>query len=137
MTVTAEMIQAVRWETGDVDIALPIMSSEEISYYLSKHNESIRRASLDVAKSILFKISMSASRRQVDILSIDTTKSAIAYKEALLTYIKNDALNGALGNLLPYAGGISKSDMALNISTSDNNAVLPPVVFTDVTTIVF
>lgn len=136
MSVTPEMIQSVRWETGDVDIALPIMSSDEITYYLNKHGESIRRASLDVAKTILFKLSMSASRRTVDILSIDNTKIATAYKEALLTYIKNDALNGALGNILPYAGGISISDMEAN-NTGDNNYVKPPVVYTDVTTLVF
>lgn len=136
MTITPEMIQSVRWETGDVSIDLPIMSNEELTYYLSKHNESIRRASLDVAKTILFKISMTSSRRTVDILSIDSTKTATAYKEALLTYIKNDALNGALGNLLPYAGGISKSDIEAN-NTGDNNYVKPPVVFTDITTLVF
>lgn len=136
MAVTPEMIQAVRWETGDNSVELPILSSEEISYYLTKHSESIRRASLDCAKTILFKISMTAGRKTIDILSIDTSKSATAYKEALLTYIKNDALNGALGNILPYAGGISKSDMQAN-NTSDVNYVKPPVVYTDITTLVF
>jgi hypothetical protein len=136
MTITPEMIQAVRWETGDVDPTLPIMSSDEITYYLTKHTESIRRASLDVAKTILFKISMTAGRKTIDILSIDTSKSATAYKEALLAYIKNDALNGALGNILPYAGGISNSDMQAN-NTSDVNYVKPPVVYTDITTLTF
>lgn len=136
MSITPEMIQAVRWETGDNSVELPILSSEEISYYLTKHSESIRRASLDCAKTILFKISMTAGRKTIDILSIDTSKSATAYKEALLTYIKNDALNGALGNILPYAGGISKSDMQAN-NMSDVNYVKPPVVYTDMTTLVF
>ena len=137
MTVTPQMILSVRYEIADTSVSLPILSDDEISYYLTKQNESITRAAMDCAKTILFKLSMSAGRKTIDILSIDTSKSATAYRDALLAYIKNPELNGSLGNLLPYAGGISKSDMALNVATTDNNAVLHPVVYTDVTTLVF
>ena len=135
--VTPEMILSVRYEISDTNIALPFLSDDEINYYLVKNNESIRRASLDCAKTIMLKLSMSAGRKTIDILSIDNSRSASSYREALMAYIKNPDLNGSLGNLLPYAGGISKSDMAMNIADTDNNAVLPPVVFTDVTTLVF
>ena len=137
MSITPEMIQAVRWEISDNSIELPILSDAEYEYFLNKNQESIRRASLDAAKTILFKLSMKAGRRTVDILSIDDSRTASSYREALMSYVKNPDLNGSLGNLLPYAGGISKSDMAMNVATTDNNAVLPPVVFTDVTTLVF
>ena len=135
--VTPEMILSVRYELADTELSLPILSDDEYTYFLNKSNENIRMASLDAAKTILFKMSMSSGRKTIDILSIDNSRTASAYRDALMAYIKNPDLNNSLSNLLPYAGGISKSDMALNIATSDNNAVLPPVVFTDVTTLVF
>ena len=137
MTVTPQMIMNVRYELADLELSLPILSDSEYQYFLEKNQENIRRASLDAAKTILFKLSMSSGRKTIDILSIDTSRSASAYKEALLTYIKHDALNGSLGNLLPYAGGISKSDMLANISNSDNNYVKPPGVYEDNTSITY
>lgn len=136
MTITPEMILQVRYEVGDVSVELPILSTDEYTYFLSKNQESIRRASLDAAKTILFKLSLSSGRKTIDILSIDNSRSASSYREALMAFVKNPELNGSLGNLLPYAGGISKSDMAKN-NTDDVNYVKPPVVFTDVTTLVF
>lgn len=127
MTVTPQMIMQVRMELADLDPALPILSDDEYTYFLNKQKENIRRASLDAAKTILFKLSMSAGRRSVDILSIDTTKSATAYKEALLAYIKNPDLNGSLSNVTPYAGGVSISDMEKNNLNYDNNFVSTPL----------
>ena len=127
MAVTPQMIMSVRYELADLELSLPILSDPEYEYFLNKHGENIRRASLDAAKTILFKLSMSSGRKTIDILSIDNSRTANAYRDALLTYIKYDALNGSLGNLLPYAGGISKSDMLLNDSTPDNNYVKTPV----------
>lgn len=135
--VTPEMILSVRYEISDVDPVLPFLSDAEITYYLVKQNESVRRAALDCAKTIMLKLSMSAGRKTIDILSIDNSRSASSYREALMAYIKNPELNGSLGNLTPYAGGISKSDMALNEATSDNNYIKPPVVYADITTLVF
>jgi hypothetical protein len=137
MSVTPEMILQVRYELADTELSLPILSDDEYAYFLNKNNESIRRASLDAAKTILFKLSMSSSRRTVDILSIDSSRTASNYREALMAYIKNPDLSNLLGDITPYAGGISKSDMALNEATSDNNYVKPPVVYTDITTLVF
>ena len=72
---------------------------------------------------------MNASRRTVDILTIDNAKAATAYKEALMMYIKNPELNGSLGSIMPYAGGISNSDMQENNTTPDTNYVKPPAVY--------
>jgi hypothetical protein len=134
--VTPEMILQVRYEISDVDPALPFLSDSEINYYLVKNNESVRRAALDCAKTIMLKLSMSAGRKTIDILSIDNSRSASSYREALMSFIKNPELNGSLGNLTPYAGGISNSDMQAN-NTSDVNYVKPPVVYTDITTLTF
>lgn len=127
MAVTPQLILQVRYELSDCSVELPILSDDEYIYFLSKNHENVRRAALDAAKTILFKLSMNASRRSVDILSIDTTKSAQSYKEALVSYIKNPEMSGVLSNILPYAGGISKSDMQKNILNPDANYVKPPV----------
>ena len=125
MAITPEMILQVRYELGDLSIELPILANEEYSYFLQKNNESIRRASLDAAKTILLKLSMSSGRKTIDILSIDNSRTASSYKEALLMFLRNPDINGSLGNLLPYAGGVSLQDMQNNY-TSDNNFVKSP-----------
>lgn len=135
--VTPEMILQVKYEVGDVSFELPMLSTDEYTYFLSKNQESIRRASLDAAKTILFKLSLSSGRKTVDILSIDNTKAASSYREALMSFIKNPELNGSLGNLIPYAGGISKSDIKANEDIADNNAVILPVIFNSPATLVF
>ena len=117
----------VRYEIGDnIDPALPILTDDEYTYYLTKHSESVTRAAVDCAKTILFKLSMK-NDYTVDVLSVKGSKAAQAYKEALQLYIKNPDLNGLLRTVSGYIGNTSKSDILSNNNTSDNQAVFPPV----------
>lgn len=127
---TPEQIQQVRYELMDTDPAFPLLSDDEYTYFIDKNNENIRRAMLDAAKSILFKLSMRPDET-VDIFSVKGSKAAEQYRLALQMYIKNPEFNPALTLASVYAGGISKSDMQANILNSDNNAVVIP---TDPTT---
>lgn len=117
-------IHAVRIELGDTS-ELPVMSDEEINYFLSKNDWNIRRTSLDVAKSMLLKLSM-ATDSTVDIFSIKGSSAAKQYMQALKMYISDPNLNQSLQNLKAYAGGISKSDMQANDSNLDNNIIKQP-----------
>jgi hypothetical protein len=126
-------LQQIRYELGDVDVALPIMSDSEYEYFLEKNNNSVRRAALDAAKTILFKLSMKGDH-SVDILSVKGSKAAEAYRMALQLYIKNPDLNTLLQNASGYAGGISVSDMQSNINDLDNNIVQSPINPSTVTT---
>lgn len=121
------LIQEVRLSVGDVDPALPILSDEEYDYFLEKNYSSVRRASLDAARTILFKLSISATDETVDILSIKGSKAASAYKEALQLYLRSPDLNPVYTSVSGYAGGISKTDYQANILDSDNKAVITPV----------
>ena len=103
------------------------MSDGEISYFLDKNSQVIGKTMLDVAKTILFKLSMRGDET-VDIFSYKGAKAAEAYKNALHLYIKNPSFNPALTLAAAYAGGISKSDMQTNEETEDTNAVLSPVI---------
>ena len=127
MAVTPEMISACRTEVGDVVIELPILTDSEYTYFLEKNSENIRRASLDAAKTILLKLSLSSKDSVTDVLSIKTSQQADQFRKALQLYIKSPELNGMYSTVSAWAGGISKSDMQANVDNLDNNAVLPPV----------
>lgn len=128
-------LQQVRLLVADNTPGLYIISDPEIEFLLEKNSASIKKASLEAARIILFNLSMRGDST-VDIFSIRGSKAAQSYKEALQLYLKDPNLNGLLDNLTPYAGGISNSDMQAN-NTSDVNYVKPPVVYTDITTLVF
>ncbi len=118
-------IQSVRIELGDTDINFPILSDDEYTYFLNKHDQSVRKASMDAAKSIMLKLSMRTDE-SVDIFSIRGAQAARNYIQALQSYLKNPDLNQMLQNLQGYAGGISKSDMCSNNLNTDNNIVINP-----------
>lgn len=118
-------VHALRIELGDTSPEFPIMADEEYSYFLSKHDWNIRRASMDAAKSIMLKLSM-RSDETVDIFSIKGSSAAKNYMQALQLYIKNPDLNAMYDKVQGYAGGISKSDMQANDANLDNNIVNQP-----------
>jgi hypothetical protein len=119
-------ISAMRMELADTDTAFPMLSDSEYQYFLDKHSGSVRRASMDAARAIMFKLSM-RSDEQVDIFSIKGSKAAENYRLALLAYIRSPDLNPVFVNAMPYAGGISKSDMIANDAVADNNIIVTPV----------
>lgn len=118
-------VQSIRYELGDTDVNFPIMSDAEYTYFLTKNDNSVRRASLDAAKSIMLKLSMRTDET-VDLFSIKGAAAAKNYITALQAYVKNPELNQSLQVLQGYAGGISKADMLANDANSDNNIVVSP-----------
>ena len=118
-------IKALRIELGDNDINFPIMSDEEYRYFLDKNDWVIRRSALDAAKSMLMKLSLRPDE-SVDIFSIKGSTSAKQYMQAIQLYISNPELNPVYANAMPYAGGISKSDMNANDANLDNNTLTSP-----------
>ncbi len=123
--MSAANIAKIRYELADTDLAMPMLSDTEYSYFLTKNNNSIRRAMIDAAKTILFKLSMRGDET-VDVFSLKGSKAAEQYRMALQMFIKNPEFNPALTLANAYAGGISKSDMMKNVQTLDNNAVTIP-----------
>lgn len=137
--VSPEMINAVRTEVADTDPSIPMLHDDEITYLLNKQNGSVRRASLDAARILLFKLSMQSEDSQVGIISIKGSKVASEYRESLKLYLNNPNLNpiiDGLGSYVDsdgktqnpvYAGGISVSDMQANTANMDNNYVPCPI----------
>lgn len=123
--MSLNLISQCRLEVGDTDTSLPILSDIEYEYFLNKHSGSVRRASLDAAKTILFKLSMRV-RERVELFEIHGSQAAVNYIQALKLYIKDPNLNPVLQGAAIYAGGISVSDMEANDSNPDNNIVTSP-----------
>lgn len=110
MPITTD-IAKVRTEISDSDVNFPILSNDEIQYFLDKNSGSISRASLDAAKTILFKLAQETDET-VNIFSIKGSKAAESYRQALELYIKNVSLNPLYSNAGAYAAGISVADAA-------------------------
>lgn len=114
-------IQIVRLEIGDNDPAMPILADDEIQYFIDKNEGSIRKACLDAAKSILFRLA-SFTFERVDLLEYRGSDYFLQYKQALEMFIKNPEY-GSVSKAMIYAGGISISDIQKNINDTDVNYV--------------
>ena len=120
-TVTPEDLQKVRWEIQDVSTGLYILDDDTLSYFLEKNSGSIARASIDAAKTILFKLSIESTDEVVSILSLKGSKAAEQYRLALELFLKNPSLNPLYQNATLWAGNISRSEISTNNNTLDNN----------------
>lgn len=116
-------IQKVRIEVADTDPALPILADEEYQYFLEKNNSSVVRASLDAARTILFRLSIDSQDQIVDVLALKGHYAADQYRQALQLFLKDPNLNPVLKNAGGYVGGISKTDMDNNNTNLDNVTV--------------
>lgn len=110
-------IDRVRLNVGDIWPDIELLSDADYQYFLDKYDGNENRASIDAARAILFKLSRMSRERTGDI-EVYGSDWARQYREALLMFINNPELTISLA--VPYAGGISKSDMLANDSNPDN-----------------
>ena len=116
-------ISALKLEIGLVNEASNILSDEEITYFLEKNNNSIRKASLDAAKTVLFVLSQLVHERSGAELEIWGHTWFENYMKTLQMYINDPNYSIALESAKAYAGGISVSDIRNNINNPDNLVV--------------
>lgn len=116
------LVQQVRLTVQDNQPGLYILTDEEVQYFLDKNNNSVARASIDAAKSILLNLSMRTDDT-VDVLSIKNSKTAEQYRMSLQMFLKDPNSSPYLQDAKGYVGGISKADMQANINTTDNNVI--------------
>jgi hypothetical protein len=122
---TLTLIQQVRLTVQDNSPGLYILSDDEVQYFLDKNTNSVPRASIDAAKSILLNLSM-RSDDTVDILSIKNSKTAEQYRLSLQMFLRDPNSSPYLQDLQGYVGGVSVSDMQANNENTDNNVILNP-----------
>jgi hypothetical protein len=133
MAITPEMIQQVRYEVQDIDLALPLLDDDVYTYILTKNLESISRSALDAARMILMQLSLRGDHT-VDIFSVKGSKVASEYRAALELYLKSPQMNPVYNSVGGYAGGVSISDMQSNVDNLDNNIIQSPLVLDDTPT---
>lgn len=119
------LIEQVRFLVQDNTPGLYLISDEEIYFLLQRNYNNVDRTALEAAKVILLNLSMRGDQ-SVDIFSIKGAKAAEQYRMALQMFIKSPDLNPILKNVQGWVGGVSKSEMELNDSNSDNKTVDTP-----------
>ena len=120
--MTLNPIQQIRLEIALIGDAENLLSEEELQYFLDKHNGSVRRASLDAAKTVLFILSTRVHEK-IEMLEIWGHTWFENYMKTLQMYINDPNYSIALESAKAYAGGISVSDIRSNINNPDNLAV--------------
>lgn len=113
-------IDRVRLNVGDIWPDMEILHDEDYQYFLDKNNGNENRASIDAARAILFALTRMMRERTGDI-EVYGSDWFNNYRKALEMLIKDPNLS--LSIAMPYAGGISRSDMCANDSNPDNNTV--------------
>lgn len=116
-------IEKLKLEIGLIGEASDILSDEELTYFLEKNNNSIRKAGLDAAKTVLFVLSQLIHERSGSELEIWGHTWFENYMKTLKLYLSDPNYSIALNNAKAYAGGISIEDIRKNIDTPDNLVV--------------
>lgn len=114
-------IEKVRIEIADNDPVFFILSDEEIQYFIDKNEGSLRKAIIECARCVLFRLS-SGTFEKVDILEYRGSDYFNQYKQALEMLIKDPEF-GSIGRAMIYAGGVSISDIQNNLNDLDANTV--------------
>lgn len=110
-------IDEVRLMVGDVYEDFEILKDNDYQYFLDKYSGNVNRAAIDAARSIMFLLSRWTRERTGDI-EVYGSDWAKQYRAALLEFVRNPNLTVMIA--MPYAGGISKSDMKANDENNDN-----------------
>jgi hypothetical protein len=116
-------VQKVELEIGLSSFEPPILTQEELEYFLEKNNGSIRRAAVDAAKTVLFIISQYVKEKTAIELEISGNQWFTQYMQVLKMYISDPNYSIAIQGATPFAGGISKQDAYDNITNVDNITV--------------
>ena len=112
-------IEKIKLEIGLVSQAADLLSDTELQYFLDKNYGSVKKASIDAAKTLLFILSQFTHEKN-DILEIWGHTWFENYMKTLQLYINNPAYSLAIDSAKAYAGGISITDIRNNIDNSDN-----------------
>ncbi len=111
------LVDRVRLVVGDIWDDMEILKDADYEYFLTNHKGNERRAAMDAARTILFKISRYSRERTGDI-EVYGSEWFKNYMNALKLILINPDI--AISVAVPYAGGISKEDMYLNDQNTDN-----------------
>lgn len=110
-------IDRVRLAVGDIWDDMEMLTDADYQYFLDRNDGNENRATMDAIKAILFKLARMTRERTGDI-EVYGGEWFSNYYKMLLLLLKDP--NASISLAVPYAGGISKSDMIANDMNCDN-----------------
>ena len=116
------LVQEVRLTIGLIGNAYDLLSDDEITHYLTKNNNNIRRTCLDCGKTVLFILAQ-LTHTKADVLEEWSQDWFNNYYKTLQMYMNDPNFSFAINGAMPYAGGISVSDIRANVENCDNFVV--------------
>lgn len=110
-------IDRIRLNVGDIWDDMEMLSDADYQYFLDAANGNERRATMDAVRAILFKLTRMTRERtgDIEVYGGDWFNN---YMKALQLILKDPNISISLA--VPYAGGISRSDMQANRCDPDN-----------------
>lgn len=113
-------IEKIKTELGLLGEAESLLTDAEIQYFLDKNKGSIKKASLDVAKTVLFLLSQQVHERSGVELELYNNQWFENYLQAIKLYLSDPTYTIAISSAKAYAGGISIADIRNNVENPDN-----------------
>lgn len=110
-------VDRIRLAVGDIWDDIEMLKDADYQYFLDRNLGNENRATMDAVKAVIFKLARMTRERTGDIEVYGGEWFANYYK-MLLLLLKDP--NASLSLAVPYAGGISKSDMLANDINNDN-----------------
>lgn len=110
-------VDRIRLNVGDIWDDIEYLTDADYQYFLDAANGNENRATMDAVRAILFKLTRMTRERTGDI-EVYGGDWFSNYMKALQLILKDP--NIAISLAVPYAGGISRSDMQANRCDPDN-----------------
>lgn len=112
------VLDRVRLTVGDT-LPQPVLDDDTYEYLVSKHNGNESKVAIEAARMILFNLARFTRERagDIEVYGADYFRN---YRQALQDWLDDPNSNPIYNNAMPYAGGISVSDMKKNNDNSDN-----------------
>lgn len=110
-------VDRIRLAVGDIWDDMEMLTDDDYEYFLERNQNNENRATMDAIKAILFKLARMTRERTGDI-EVYGSDWFNNYYKMLMLLLKDP--NAALSLAVPYAGGISRSDMLRNDLNCDN-----------------
>ncbi|ATW58224.1 hypothetical protein CNR37_00004 [Pseudomonas phage ventosus] len=110
-------VDRIRLNVGDIWDDMEYLTDADYEYFLAAAGGNERRATMDAARAILFKLTRMTRERTGDI-EVYGGDWFSNYMKALQLILKDPNISISLA--VPYAGGISRSDMQANRCDPDN-----------------
>lgn len=110
-------VDRIRLAVGDIWDDMEMLTDADYQYFLDRYDGNENRATMEAVKALLFKLARMTRERTGDI-EVYGSDWFNNYYKMLMLLLKDP--NAALSLAVPYAGGISRSDMLKNDMNCDN-----------------